>query len=310
MGTNRLLDGRLKLRHLILVDALTENGSVVGAASALHITQPVVTRGLHDLEQILGVPLYERSSRGIIPTEFGEAFTDHARSVLAQLTQAARHVEEIADAKSGNVVVGSHLAGSNLLLPHAIAKVKADKPMLTVIVRQADPDSLLVELSAGRVDLILGRLRKPSSDNVQHRLLYQESIKLFVGTDHPLGGKTRVTISELFEYPWILPGSETALRRELERFFADNGHDLPRNRVEATSYLTVRQLLLETQSIAALPALIGWDDKGVTPLPLNLSHIGHHVGIKLARGRRLNPATRIMIQALDSVANQLRDEWR
>lgn len=116
MDMPKLLDGRLKLRHLLLVDALTSRGSVVAAAAALHVTQPVATRSLHDLEAILGVSLYDRG-RGIAPTIFGEAFTAHARAVIAQLTQAGRHVVELADADRGTVVVGTHLAGSNVLLP-------------------------------------------------------------------------------------------------------------------------------------------------------------------------------------------------
>ncbi|MFC7585587.1 LysR family transcriptional regulator [Nonomuraea antimicrobica] len=63
----KLLDGRLKLRHLVLVDVLSTQGTVIGAARALHVTQPVVTRSLQDLEQVLGVALYDRGPRGLTP---------------------------------------------------------------------------------------------------------------------------------------------------------------------------------------------------------------------------------------------------
>lgn len=306
MTSRRLLDGRLKLRHLILVDALTEQGSVVGAAAALHVTQPVVTRGLHDLEDLLGVLLYERGPRGITPTEFGVAFTEHARAVLAQLTQAARHVDEIADAQRGQVVVGTHLAGSNLLLPRAIAHLKADRPMLSVVVREGAPELLQTELVAGRLDLIVGRLRSPVPEGLCPHALYQESIRLVVGEHHPLADRADVTLENVLEYPWIIPGVETALRGELESFFSRHGHDLPSNRVEATSFLTVRQLLLETEMVAALPDLIGAADPRMTMLSISLEPMGHHVGLTLANARRLNPAAQAMIGSLKVVAAQLR----
>ncbi|MBB3664450.1 DNA-binding transcriptional LysR family regulator [Prauserella sediminis] len=303
----RLLDGRLKLRHLLLVDALTEQGSVVGAAAAMHITQPVATRSLHDLEDILGVQLYERGPRGITPTEFGIAFTEHARAVLAQLTQAARHVDEIADATRGRVVVGTHLAGSNLLLPRAIARVKHDRPLLNVVVHEATPEALLVELSAGRVDVIVGRLTGQSTEHTRRTTLYEESIRVVTGADHPLAGRTRVTFEDLWEYPWILPGVETILRQELAEFFVRNGHDLPANRVEATSFLTVRQLLIETEMIAVLPGLIGADDPLLTTVPMSLEPIGHSVGITLAADRRMTPTVRALIDALETTASEIYD---
>ncbi|MDN5892405.1 MAG: LysR substrate-binding domain-containing protein [Nocardioides sp.] len=309
MDTPRLLDGRLKLRHLLLVDALSEQGSVVGAAAAMHITQPVVTRGLHDLEAILGVQLYSRGPRGVTPTEFGVAFTKHARAVLAQLTQAARHVEELADATRGQVVVGTHLAGSNLLLPRAIGHLKANHPLLSVIVREGAPETLLVELTAGRVDLIVGRLTGPGTEDVRRHTLYQESIRLVTGTAHPLADRDRVTLDELGEYPWILPGVETKLRRELEEFFARNGFDLPPNRVEATSFLTVRQLLIETTMVAALPGLIGADDPRLATLPFDLEKVGHAVGMTLAAERSLSPAARALIDSLQTIGAGIRAEY-
>ncbi|MFF4473628.1 LysR family transcriptional regulator [Streptomyces sp. NPDC001599] len=170
MEIPRLLDGRLRFRHLVLIDALSRHGSVVGAAAELHVTQPAATRSPHELEDILGVPLFERGPRGVTPTVFGEAFTRHARAVLAQLTQAGRRAVKPADADRGTVVGGTH----------------------------------------------------------------------------PLTGREGVEPGELVDHLWMLPGAQTALRRESEELFGRHGFALPLNRVETTSFLTIRQLLLET----------------------------------------------------------------
>ncbi|MGH3893634.1 MAG: LysR substrate-binding domain-containing protein, partial [Rhodococcus qingshengii] len=290
MDMPKLLDGRLKLRHLLLVDALSRQGSVVGAAAALHITQPVATRSLHDIESILGVSLFDRGPRGITPTIFGEAFTTHARAVIAQLTEAGRHVVELADANRGTVIVGTHLAGSNVLLPGAIARLKVHHPLLTVVVREGTPEQLLTDLEAGRIDLIVGRLTSPTDDTATRRNLYAESVELVTRVDHPLAHREDVQLEELRGFPWILPGVETVLRRELEEFFARNGLPLPENRVEATSFLTVRQLLVETDMIAVLPSLIPRDDARLTTLSITLDPIGHSVGITSSATRTSSPS--------------------
>lgn len=301
----KLLDGRLKLRHLILVDALTRQGSVIGAAAALHVTQPVATRSLHDLESILGVTLYERGPRGVTPTIFGEAFTSHARAVLAQLNQAGRHVVELADADRGTVVVGTHLAGSNVLLPVAIARLKAERPLLTVIVREGSPEVLMVELEAGRVDLIVGRLTSPTDEFAVRSTLYEESVELVTRADHPLAGRTALTLDDVRAFPWILPGTETALRRELEEFYVRHGIRLPENRVEATSFLTVRRLLVETDMIAVLPSLIARDDDRLTTVPVPLDPIGHSVGITLSASRTLSPSAEALVGNLRQIAAEM-----
>lgn len=298
----RLLDGRLKFRHLVLLDALARQGTVVGAAAELHVTQPVATRSLHELEEILDVRLFERGPRGVTPTVFGEAFTGHARAVLAQLEQAGRHVAELADAERGTVVVGTHLAGSNMLLPRAIAAIKTERPYLTIVVREGSPEALLVELEAGRVDLIIGRLTAPSDERIERRKLYDESVDLVVRNAHPLAGATDVALADLAQYPWILPGAETALRRELEQLFTRNDFPLPANRVETTSFLTVRQLLLETDVIAALPSLITKDDPRITRVALALEPIGHSVGLTLPAQRTLSPSVDALIRSLTDVA--------
>ncbi|MBL1098466.1 LysR substrate-binding domain-containing protein [Streptomyces coffeae] len=310
MEMPRLFDGRLKMRHLLLVDALSRQGTVVSAAAELHVAQPAATRSLQEVEDILGVELYERGPRGVTPTVFGEAFTQHARAVLAQLTQAGRHVVELAEADRGTVVVGTHLAGSNILLPRAIAALKRDHPYLTVIVRESSPEELLLELEAGRIDLVVGRLTAPSGEGLIRRPLYEESIELTVRSCHPLVGTSGIRFADLVAYPWILPGPQTTLRREVEGLFARHGLGLPENRVETTSFLTVRQLLLDTDVVAVLPALLVRDDSRLARLPVPLEAVGHSVGVTASATRTLSPSARAMIRTLKEVAAQMSSTGR
>lgn len=305
MDLPRLLDGRLKLRHLVLVDALSEHGSVVAAAAHLRVTQPVLTRALRDLEEILGVTLYERGPRGVTPTIYGTAFTDHARAVLAQLAQAGRHVAELADAGLGTVTVGTHLAGSNVLLPRAIARLKADRPQVTVVIREATPETLLTDLETGRVDFVVGRLSGPVRRSLRQRRLYDEPVRLVVRRGHPAAGRRSPRMAELIDYPWVLPGSETALRGELEQVFSRHDLPLPANRVECTSILTLRNLLVETDTVAALPALIAAGDPALSLLRISLEPMSHTVGVTRPAGRPVGPAARALLDHLEAVAAEM-----
>jgi DNA-binding transcriptional LysR family regulator len=304
MDRLRLLDGRLKMRHIVLVDALTRQGSIVGAAAALHITQPGATRTLQELEAILGVPLYERGPRGVTPTTIGEAFTGHARAVLAQLSQAGRQVTELTDPDCGTVVVGTCPVGSIMLLPQAIAGLKRERPLVTVIVRESSPEALSAELKAGRIDLIVGRFTSPTTESEVRTPLYDESIVICTRAQHPLAHRRIIAFADLGDYPWIIPSTETALRREIEELFARHAMVLPQNRIEAPSWPIVRQLLVESDFIAALPGPMELYEPGLRALPLSLGPIGHCVGITTAAGPALSPWANALIQSLQAIARE------
>jgi DNA-binding transcriptional LysR family regulator len=301
----RLLDGRLKMRHLVLVDALTRQGSVIGAAAALQMSQPVATRTLQELEAILGVSLYERGPRGVTPTTIGGTFTGHARAILAQLSQAGRQVTEFADADRGTVVVGAN-PGSHMLLPQAMARLKRQRPLLTVIVRESSPEALSVDLEGGRIDLIVGRFTSTTESEMRIPL-YNELIEIFTRAQHPLTQRCTINFADLGDYPWIIPGTESALRREVEQLFARHAMPLPDNRVETTSWLVVRQLVLESDFVAAMSGLITLHEPGLRALPLSFGPIEHSVGITTATGRLLSPSANALIRCLQDAAERLHD---
>jgi len=85
MAPNRHLDQRLKLHHFRAVDAIEAHGSLLKAAAALSVTQPALSKSLHEAEDLLQVKLFDRHPRGVKPTSAGSAVVDVARRVLAQL---------------------------------------------------------------------------------------------------------------------------------------------------------------------------------------------------------------------------------
>lgn len=306
MEPPRLLDGRLKLRHLVLVDALVDRGSVVRAAAQLHVTQPVATRALRELEDVLGVELFERGPRGLTPTVFGLAFVHHARAVLAELHAAAQHVADLAGAERGTVTVGTYLAGSSLLLPRAIVNLKAQRPQLTVVVREATPDVLLVDLLSGRCDFILGRLTPLTEEaRVRQEPLHEEPVRLVTRSGHPALRLADVQLKDLLAYPWILPASETVLRRELAEVFLRAELPWPENRIECTSILTLRELLVATDAIAVLPMLIARADDRLALLSTKVEPLRRQVGVTFVGDRRLSPSAEALLEVLREAAAEL-----
>ncbi|GAA1055416.1 galactose-binding protein [Agromyces luteolus] len=296
MVTDRLLDGRLKLRHLVLITAIADEGTLVRAAESLHITQPVVTRGLREVEDLLGVQLFERMPRGVAPTQYGAPFIERARSVIAELRAADEEVRLLQTGQLGTVTVGTHLAGSNLLLPRAIAALKAEHPRLTVVVREGTPDMLQQFLLSGDLDLTVGRLSPTVPVRLEQERLHQEPIRLVARAGHPVHAGSRGTsLAELLAYPWIFPVAQTALRAELEAVFFHEGLPLPADRVECTSMLTMRSLLVSTDVIAALPMFIAVDDRDVKILPTPLSSIRRSVGVTLPKDRTPSPAAAALL---------------
>ncbi|GGQ40904.1 DNA-binding transcriptional LysR family regulator [Actinomadura coerulea] len=301
-----LLNGRLKLRHLVLVVAVADHGSVLRAAEHLRLAQPAVTRSLREVEGLLGVELFTRGPRGMTPTMFGDAFVEHARAVLAELRRAGERISGLADGEVGTVTIGTLLAGSSVLLPRAIAALKRDRPGVTVIVQEATFDAQVPRLLDGEIDLILGRLN-PIGDlrGLRQITLYGEPVRLVARQGHPARSVAGLGLADLLAYPWVLPLEQTALRSELEQVFRAAGLEPPGNLVECTSVLTVRTLVRDTDMIAALPELVARADAEIAPLPVPLETVRRQVGVTLPARRAPTPSARLMLEHLRRAAAEI-----
>ena len=297
---------RFKSRHLQLLVAVDETRHLGKVAVSINVSQPAVSKALGELERGLGLKLFERTARGVVPTAYGECLIRHARAMLSELAQARDELRGLASGSSGSIRVGVFATAALALLPRALALLKTRNPGITVLAREGTMETLLPELWMGNFDVIVGRLPdNRSKQGLNEKQLMDEGVSLVAGRHHPLASRRRVHWSDLAAYPWVFPPINTLLREPLESAFERHGVPMPANRVETLSVHVMRGYLHHTDAIAALATDVAryYQSLGLLAiLPLELPKLARPVGVIWSRQRPLAPATQVLIQCLEEAA--------
>ena len=140
--TPNALSHKLKLHQLQIFERVLTRRSLSRAASDMHLTQPTVTKAIHDLEAFFGATLFERSNRGVTPTELALVLGRRVHAMMAEIRYMADDIDAVLGGASGHVVVGTLIAASAKLLPlphrHASATI-GPGPSLAAAGGQRDP---------------------------------------------------------------------------------------------------------------------------------------------------------------------------
>src|SRR5689334_23143937 len=110
----------MELRHLRYFVAVAEEQNVTRAAARLHVSQPPVSRQIRDLEDELGVPLFERNAHAVRLTEAGIVFLNEARAILRRVEQGVQMVKAVASGTRGELHVGFAPSLTVEILPNAL----------------------------------------------------------------------------------------------------------------------------------------------------------------------------------------------
>lgn len=300
------LETHLSLRHLTLIDAIAREGTLLAASQAVGLTQSAVTKALQEAEAVLGTRLFDRSNRGVLPTQAGAVLVAHARLVLTQLRHAGQELEDLRSGSGGRVAVGVLVSAAVSILPTAIAAVRAQRPNLAVKVIEGTNDVLMPQLRSGELDLVIGRLPAFSSGSgIAEETLCDDFAQIVVRKGHPLTQRRGLGLGDLMDQPWILPRQETSLRRQIDEGFRQMGLRAPVNVVESVSLLTNRALVLRADHLAVWPVQLARfeADLGlVQALDIPLPTTRQPIGISTRRDARLSPAAEILLAALRQAA--------
>lgn len=304
------LRSRLKMRHLRLLIAIDDHRTMRGAAGTLGMTQPAATRLLGDLERLLGLDLFERSPRGLVPNSFGHSLIRHARAMLATLGHARNELNALIEGASGKIAVGVLQVAAPTLVPRAIALFKERHPRVTVLVREDTSAVLVPAIQRGEIDLLVGRVSNDiMGEGLQFEAFYDEPMRVVARVGHALARKRGIKLASLADTSWIVPTPDAFYRRHFLTAFQEAGLEPPRRIVESMSILTNKTLLQETDMLGIMPRAVArhYAELGIlTVLDVALPPPSGPVGVATVPGRAVGTAVSDFLLALRKVAAGLK----
>jgi LysR family transcriptional regulator, nitrogen assimilation regulatory protein len=211
----------MDLKQLEYFRHVAELGSFTRAASFLSVVQPALSRQVRQLEVELGQSLFDRNGRGVVLTDAGSRLLEHTRGILNQVGRARQDLEDQRSGTCGHFALGLPPSlGRSVTVPlvKAFAQVLPNAKLATVEGLSA---YILEWLNVGRVDCALV-YNAPASTTADVQPLLDEQLFLIAPPAAPAARKSRksVTLTELCDYPLIIPSRPHALRMSVENALA------------------------------------------------------------------------------------------
>lgn len=184
------------LRQLRYFVTALDTGHFGRAAETCHVTQPTLSAGIKQMEDLLGTPLFERASAGVLPTAAARAIDRRARNLLRDAEDLT-----VAALRQSDLLTGSvRLAGIPSILPYVLPTIlpalRGRFPAMELRLEERQTDLLLDRLAAGSIDIGLIALPYPL-DDLAVEVLQEDPLLLACRRDHPLALKPKIAPGDL-----------------------------------------------------------------------------------------------------------------
>ncbi|MGA1373020.1 MAG: LysR family transcriptional regulator [Pseudomonadales bacterium] len=248
-----LLSMMVSIRQLTAIVRLRELGRVGSAGETLGISQPAVSAALGHIEQVLGSPLFRRTARAMVTTEFGEHFIFRLRRVLSEIERLKVDLSQLRGELAGRVTLAALPSSKGSLLPRAICRLVARHPQAQISVIDAPYQELFAAVQSGEIDFILTSIT-PEYRRKELRIhaLGRERMAVVARAGHPLAGRQGLDVRELAAFPWVLRDPSAPSRRFLDSVFKRIGLHDPRIAVQCADLGLLRGLLAQSDMLSAV----------------------------------------------------------
>lgn len=244
---------RPSLRQLECVVAVAEHLNFRRAAEASFISQPALSLQIQQLEAGLGLRLFERDRRRVLPTPAGVELVHHARAALAAIDALVEAAAALGDPLAGRLRLGVIPTVAPYVLPRAVAAVRRRFPKLRLFLREDRTAQLVERVQSGELDLALLAL-EAELGSLATLPLYADPFVLVVPADHALAGRKSVREDDLAEGDVLLLEDGHCLRDQVLRICKRGGaHELGDFR--ATSLNTLVRMVAGGSGLTLLPAM-------------------------------------------------------
>ncbi len=296
-----------QLRALI---AVTENHSFSVASRQLELSQSSLHRASRELEEQLGVTLFEKARSSIMPTRAAEQLSRAAKLAFGEIEQGYYEISALQSREVGKIIIGSMPLARTSILPDVINRFTLSHPDIGLDVVDAPYSDLLFHLRNGDLDVLIGALRFPSpADDIVQEELISPPLAIVGRKDHPLHQADSLELEQLVDYGWVVPRKGTPTRAFFDTLFADRGLPTPRRLVETSSQILIRSLLNGSDRLTLISTHQVEQELRqsiLSVIPYDLSHTRRPIGITVRRDWHPTPTQNYFLDLLKDAASQYR----
>lgn len=210
------------LRQFQAFATVARLGSFTRAAKHLHLSQPALTVQIRQLEDAMGVRLFDRSTRMVKLTPIGREIVPTLERVLHEIDAVMVNAKELASHIKGTVTIGALPSLSSKLIPSTIAEFQKQYPGIVVRLRDVLAYRIVGLVKEEEVDFGIGTLRIPDPDILFTPLL-TDHLGVIFPAGHPVERKRTITLQYLTAFPLILMDPETSVRDLVDHAFESIG---------------------------------------------------------------------------------------
>jgi LysR family transcriptional regulator of gallate degradation len=270
-SVTRELEPRLIGHFLAVVD----NHTISRAAEVLNLTQPALSKSIKQLEERLGVVLFERWPTGVKLTAYGEVLARRGRLIQRELSHAVTELHSMKGGASGIIKIGAGLVWTQNYLPPLITKFLSARPGMQVELQSGVIDTLVPRLVSGDLDLICTTLDFPDTSDIVKEPLVDVVHTIYARAGHPLFSNKEVSPQDLANWGWITLKGDYVGHNRLGSFFAANGMEPPIVRMELAPDLSILSMIAHSDHLCNLP--VAFKDiaanQGVVPIKMANSQL-------------------------------------
>lgn len=255
------------LRHLRYLLAVADHGGFTRAAEALHVSQPTLSQQIRQLEETLGVSLFDRTSRTVKPTDAGEAYIECARRVLVELEAGKRALHDVKDLSRGTL----RLAMTPTFMAYLVGSLVRDYvvryPNIHLQIFELSMDDIEAGLVDDSLDIAIAFTQVRNAD-IESIPAFTETLGVMVGRDHPLyESQVALSAQEVAQLEFALLAPDFVTRTRIDEYFAQE-QITPKVVIEVNSVSTLLEVIRHTAIATILPEPIATEDRALRKIPL------------------------------------------
>ncbi|MBN6772695.1 transcriptional regulator CynR [Pseudomonas granadensis] len=253
------------LRHLRYLLAVADHGGFTRAAEALHVSQPTLSQQIRQLEESLGVTLFDRTSRTVRPTDAGAAYIECARRVLVELEAGKRALHDVKDLSRGTLRLAMTPTFMAYLVGPLVRDFAARYPAIRLQIFELSMDDIETGLADDSLDIAIAFTPVRNAE-IECIPAFTETLAIMVGREHPLyASDSRLRAEDIAQLDFALLAPEFITRLSVDEYFRQQGIT-PKVHIEVNSVSTLLEVVRCSPMATMLPQAIATEDRALRRL--------------------------------------------